>query len=85
MEPVTLQELIAALPHVMAAPKDNAPVLGLCLRPGYGARTFVDQVEMTREFGICGERWATAPWLRCFRCYRPSSATSSSAATTRRS
>lgn len=64
MNPATLQELQAALPDVMAAPKDKAPVRRLCLRPGYGQRRFVDQVEMTREFGIRGERWATAPWLR---------------------
>ena len=64
MEPVTLNELQTALPYVMGAPKDKAPVLGLCLRPGYGKRRPVTEVHFTREFGIQGERWATAPWMK---------------------
>ncbi|WP_241741530.1 hypothetical protein [Paragemmobacter straminiformis] len=55
---------MAALPHVLAAPKDAAPVLQLCLRPDYGQRAFPDRVTLTREGGIPGERWAKAPWLK---------------------
>ena len=63
MTPVTMAELMAALPDIRAAPKTDVPVAGLCLRPGYGERRFPDRIAMTRAGGIAGERWATAPWL----------------------
>ncbi len=64
MTPVTTAELMAALPHILAAPKDDAQVHSLCLRPGYGERAFPDRISMTRKGGIPGERWVTAPWLK---------------------
>ena len=59
-----MAELMAALPDILAAPKDNAPVHGLCLRPARGERAFPKRISMTRAGGIPGERWATEPWLR---------------------
>ena len=64
MNPVTTAELMAALPHLLAAPKTDAKVHALCLRPDYGEREFPDRIAMTRSGGIPGERWATAPWLK---------------------
>lgn len=64
VDPPTRAELDAALPHIQAAPRDGGVIGGLCLRPGYGQRRFVDQIAVTRAQGIPGERWATAPWLR---------------------
>lgn len=61
---VTQAELDAALPHVMAAPKDSGGVEMLCLRPDYGLRRFVPQIAVTRANGIPGERWTTRPWMR---------------------
>lgn len=61
---VTRDTLDQAIPHILAAPKDGAPIDMLCLRPGYGERRFVDEIELTREQGIPGERWATASWLK---------------------
>ena len=61
---VTRAELDAAVPHILAAPKDGAVIEQLCLRPGYNQRRFVDEITMTRAGGIPGERWAEAPWLR---------------------
>lgn len=61
---VTMAELQAAVPHVLAAPKDNAPIEQLCLRPDFGERNFVDKMQLTRQFGIPGERWNYAPWLK---------------------
>lgn len=61
---VTAEELDAALPHVMAAPKDRAAISMLCLRPGYNQRHFVDEITVTPEGGIPGERWSSRPWLR---------------------
>lgn len=60
----TTAELMAALPYVLGAPKDNAPVLQLCFRPGYGLREFPARLTLTRAGGIPGERWAVAPWLK---------------------
>lgn len=60
---ITLEELQAALPDVLAAPKDKAPIEQLCLRPDVGVRNFVGEMQLTREFGIPGERWNYAPWL----------------------
>jgi hypothetical protein len=64
MTPVTMAELMAALPDILAAPKTDAPIATLCLRPGRGERAFPDRIVMTRAGGIPGERWATEPWLR---------------------
>jgi hypothetical protein len=64
MNNLSMTELMAALPHVLAAPKDDAPIYDLCLRPSYGVRAFPESITMTRDGGILGDRWATAPWLR---------------------
>lgn len=60
----TRDELDAALPHVLAAPKDGAAIEMLCLRPERNQRRFVDEITVTRAEGIPGERWLTEPWLR---------------------
>ena len=36
----------------------------LCLRPAMGARRFVDEIHVTRNQGIPGERWLSQPWLQ---------------------
>ncbi|MEP2532553.1 hypothetical protein [Shimia sp.] len=48
----------------MAAPKDGAAIDFLCLRPARNERRFVDQISLTCDRGIPGERWLDAPWLR---------------------
>lgn len=55
---------MAALPEVLAAPKDRAEVVQLCFRPGYNLREFPARLALTRAGGVPGERWATAPWLK---------------------
>ena len=60
----TAADLARALPHVLAAPKDNARADSLCFRPGFNQRTFPDRLTLTRAEGIPGERWMTAPWLK---------------------
>lgn len=59
----TADDLAAALPDVLSAPKDATRVEMLCLRPGIGQRSFPDMLHLTREQGIPGERWLTRPWL----------------------
>jgi len=63
-DPITTAELVAALPHVLAAPKTDTPVTMLCFRPAPGQRLFPQTLRLTRAMGIPGERWLTAPWLR---------------------
>ncbi len=63
-DPVTLPEMWAALPHLRAAPKTDAHIHSLCLRPDYGQRLHPDRLTMTVAQGVPGERWLTAPWLR---------------------
>jgi hypothetical protein len=60
----TADELAAALPGVLLAPKSGGAVEHLCFRSGYGERRFVDSLTVTRDRGIPGERWGIAPWLR---------------------
>lgn len=64
LPPVTMPELMAALPDVLAAPKDETVVDQLCFRPAFNQRTFPDRLTLTRDQGVPGERWMTAPWLR---------------------
>lgn len=64
LPPITYAELKAALPHFLAAPKDEQPVRQLCLRPDYGQRNFVDEITLTTKNGIPGERWNYAPWAK---------------------
>jgi len=58
------EDLMRALPHVLAAPKDGAAIAHLCLRPARNERQFVDEITLTKARGIPGERWMTQPWLR---------------------
>lgn len=58
-----MAELMAALPAIMAAPKTDAPIDSLCLRPARNERRLVQSIRMTRAEGIPGERWLTEPWL----------------------
>ena len=61
---ISLPELNAALPQVLAAPKTDAAIATLCLRPAFNERAFADRLVMTKAQGIPGERWATLPWLK---------------------
>ena len=59
----TMAILMAALPHIQTAPKTDAPIHSLCFRPGYNLRAFPQSLRLTRDQGVPGERWLTAPWL----------------------
>ena len=47
-----MAELMAALPDILAAPKTDAPIAGLCLRPARGERAFPARITLTRAAGI---------------------------------
>lgn len=59
-----MDELTAALPWVLSAPKTGSAVELLCLRPDFGQRSFVSEISVTRVRGIPGERWGSQPWLK---------------------
>lgn len=59
----TAAECDAALPDILAAPTDAAPILQLCFRPDYTLREFPQELELTVAQGILGERWTKKPWL----------------------
>lgn len=61
---ISAEELTAALPHILSAPKDAATVTCLCFRPAFNERTFPDRLILTRDNGIPDERWTKAPWMR---------------------
>ena len=58
------EDLMAALPGVLAAPKTGSAVELLCFRPGFGERRFVPELTVTKDRGIPGERWEHTPWLK---------------------
>lgn len=64
MTHVTTEELMGAMPHILAAPKDGAAIEMLCQRPTYNQRAFVETLEVTRAQGVPGDRWLDAPWLK---------------------
>jgi hypothetical protein len=57
-------DLRAGMPHVLAAPKSDAPITMLCFRSDFGMREFPEHLTMTRAGGIPGERWLNHPWLK---------------------
>lgn len=61
--PVTAEELTAALPGILAAPRDAGVVRLLCARPKPNARIFPDALTMTRAAGVLGDFEMSRPWL----------------------
>ena len=56
--------LMAAVPHVTAAPKEVTVAGQMTFRPARNQREHPDQLVLTVAGGIPGERWAKEPWLR---------------------
>jgi hypothetical protein len=61
--PATAEELAAALPGVLAAPRDGGVTLLFCIRPGTNQRLFPEVLTFTRATGIIGDSEAVRPWL----------------------
>jgi hypothetical protein len=59
-----MPSLMAALPHVLAAPKEVTTIRQLCFRPARNERRFPESLTLTCAAGVPGERWLTEPWLR---------------------
>jgi len=48
---------------VIAAPKDKAPILQLCVRPDEGKREYVEEIQFDSAQGIAGDRWIRKTWI----------------------
>jgi hypothetical protein len=56
--------LDAAIPSILNAPKNGATIEQLCFRPGFGERTYVDEIAVTAAGGVEGCRWSHTPWMK---------------------
>jgi hypothetical protein len=63
LSPVTAAELDAALPSVLAAPRDDGIVRLLCTRPKPNARSFPEVLTLTRSKGVANDYHPDQPWL----------------------
>lgn len=61
--PATAEDLAAALPGILAAPRDAGVVRLLCARPKPNARTFPQVLSLTRASGVVGDFEMSRPWL----------------------
>jgi hypothetical protein len=61
--PATEAELAAALPGILAAPRDAGAVRLLCARPEPNARTLPGVLTLTRAAGVAGDFEMSRPWL----------------------
>ncbi len=59
----TLDFLNARRDWALAAPKDHAPILTLCVRPNEGERTFVSKMQLDPKQGVVGDRWIRKTWM----------------------
>ncbi|MCP5075142.1 MAG: hypothetical protein GY947_17850 [Rhodobacteraceae bacterium] len=62
MSHVTAADLDAALPEILAAPKQGKIEI-LCRRPDFSQRDFRPTLRLTVAGGIENERWLKHPWL----------------------
>jgi hypothetical protein len=62
-DPVTADELGAALPAILAAPRDGGVARLLCARPRPNVRTFPQVLTFTSALGVAGDFEASRPWL----------------------
>ena len=53
----TLQELEAALPHILDSPKDRGRVEMITCRPSVGQREILDIGTLDQKCGLIGDRW----------------------------
>lgn len=59
----SLEFLNARREWALDAPKDNAPILTLCVRPAEGEREFTQTLRLDPEQGVVGDRWLRKTWI----------------------
>jgi MOSC domain-containing protein YiiM len=60
---VTTEQLIAGLPHVASSPGDGGTLELIVIRSAVGKREHREQVQVSPENGVDGDRWRTICWL----------------------
>ena len=55
-------ELDAALPDILAAPKDDGRVEAIVVRPRAGERRAMDRADLSLAGGVAGDHWAQGCW-----------------------
>ncbi len=60
---LSAETLTAALPQVLAAPRDRGAIRLLCLRPKPNQRSFPGRLTLTRAVGVVGDFESSRPWL----------------------
>lgn len=61
--PATLSFLQSRRDWALSAPRDEAPILALCLRPEEGQRRFARRLRLDPEEGVVGDRWIRKTWM----------------------
>lgn len=56
-------ELLAGLPEILAAPKDNGKIEGIVVRPASEQRQEVDSIGISLAGGLKGDHWAKGCWM----------------------
>jgi MOSC domain-containing protein YiiM len=59
---LTKPELLAGLPHIIAAPKDAGTLEGIVVRPDHGQRVEPASVAVSAAGGLEGDHWARGCW-----------------------
>ena len=59
---LSLEELTAGLPQIMASPRDNGVLRAIVLRPAHGQRRDVDSAAVSLAGGVEGDHWAKGCW-----------------------
>jgi MOSC domain-containing protein YiiM len=59
---LTLAELRAGLPDILASPKDEGVLKGIVIRPSPGERRDLDRCAISLAGGVHGDHWAKGCW-----------------------
>ena len=60
---LSLDELKAGLPEILASPKDEGILRAIVIRPASGERDDVETCEISLEQGVFGDHWGKGCWL----------------------
>jgi hypothetical protein len=61
---LTLAELQAGLPDILASPSDEGVLRGIVIRPEKGGRRDLETCEISLAGGVHGDRWAKGCWMK---------------------
>lgn len=60
---LTLDELSAGLPEILASPADEGLLEGIVIRPDHGQRRELESSEISLAGGVHGDHWAKGCWM----------------------